>query len=339
MTVDVEAAPLSRQHIERLNQWLGPPTDRRLAPVAGDVVSFEAVLRGGSFFAGEEHLLFGALRDADPVLASDPRTGLLGRLLAARLEGLQGYIGAWPNVGFLRFLGGSSDILPDSAGYSRLRTGLWRRQYDGFTLMSFHPEILDYVSRQLRFEQAERPAQIRFRAEDLAHSKLAPMLNAYGYRQSREIMRGNAAFMNMLADQLHVPPAECRATAERLLDAKFVAPLGGDYKLKDLPGGAKLWVATALEAGDGRVPADYQFPALNWLRGIQAEVRVQNAKLAVHGEFIMPVETKPAATPALPALPFGLGNLTAPKPKPNGNNTDKPKAAPKPSAPSSRREF
>jgi hypothetical protein len=57
VTVDVQAAPLSRKHIELLNTWLGAPTDQRLAPVPGNVVSFEAVLR--------RHVLF--RRRASPV--------------------------------------------------------------------------------------------------------------------------------------------------------------------------------------------------------------------------------------------------------------------------------
>jgi len=52
-----------------LATWLGPPTEQRLARVPGDIVSFEAVMRGGSFFSGPEHHLFGALRDADPAEA------------------------------------------------------------------------------------------------------------------------------------------------------------------------------------------------------------------------------------------------------------------------------
>ena len=43
------------------------------------------------------------------------------------------------------------------------------------------------------------------------HSKLAPMLNAYGYRQSRQITLGNTRFMNMLNEQLHVPPPSAGA--------------------------------------------------------------------------------------------------------------------------------
>jgi hypothetical protein len=331
VTLDVEAAPLSQQHREMLSRWLGPPTDQRLAPVSGDVAAFEAVLRGGSFFSGGDHHLFGALRDADPALASDTRTSLISRIFISRLglEGLQGYLGAWPNAGYLRLLGGDSNLPPDASGFSALRTGLWRRQLNDFTLLSFQPQVLAVVSPQLRFEKAPRPAQIWFRADDLRDSKLAPMINAFGYRQSRTISQGNARFMNMLVEQLHVPPAEALETAEALLDAELIDPLGGKYELQDLGGGLKNWTSTALVATRGSTapPADYQFPALNWLRGIQLEVRADAGLLALHGEVIMPVETKPAAAGfQLPSFFGGGAQKPAEPPK-------KPKPAPTPARP------
>ena len=323
VTIDVQAAPLSQQHIDMLAKWLGPPTDQRVARVPGDIVSFDAVMRGGSFFSGPEHHLFGALRDADPAIATDPRRSLLARLLMSQLEGLQGYLGAWPNSGYLRLLGGDSNIPADPAGYAALRTGLWRRKFNDFTVLSFQPEVLAQITPQLRFEQAPRPAQVWIHAEDLAQSKLAPLINAYGYRQSRAITQGNTRFMNMLVEQLHVAPSEAKKTAQQLLDATMVEPLGGEYELRDYPGGLKMWVSTALaSSGDSNAPpADYQFPALNWLRGLDADLRADGGLLALHAEVIMPVETKPAAggfkLPSLPGLPFGSSKPaeTAPKPK------------------------
>lgn len=323
VVLDIQAAPLAPQHVETLSRWLGEPTLDRLAPVEGDVVAFEAVLRGGSFFSGGEHHLFGALRDADPAVALDPRAGLVARIMQLQLQGLQGYVGAWPEPGFLRFLGGASPLEPDAGGYTRLLLG-WRRQFDGFTLLSFHPEILAQVSPQLRFEKAERPAQVWLRANDLANSTLAPLINAYGYRQSRQITLGNTRFLNMLIEQLHVPPAECLATAERILAAKFVAPLGGEYELRKWEGGLENWVATALvdRPDPSQPPEDYQYQALRWLRGVELELAMEKGPqpaLRIHGEFIMPVEHRAPAF-QLPSLPFGLSKPgdKEKKPKPSG---------------------
>jgi hypothetical protein len=328
VVLDVRSAPLSPQHVQTLSNFLGEPSDVRLAPVAGDVVAFEAVLRGGGFFGGgaPEQRMFGALRNADPQIALDSRAGLIARIVQAQLQGLQGYLGAWPEPGFLNILSVVGTSRPDPAGYSRQLGGLWRRQVDRFTLLSFHPEILEQVSPELKFVKTERPAQVWLRAEDLANSTLAPLINAYGYRQSRTIESGNARYLNMLAEQLHVPPAECLATAEKILNARIIAPLGGGYELRKWEGGAQNWVATALvDRPSEAPPADYQFPALRWLRGAEAELLLEKGpppSLSVHGEFIMPVEHKESGF-KLPSLPF----LSKPKAK----EAEKPKPAPKPS--------
>jgi hypothetical protein len=316
VVVDALAAPLAPKHVEMLSGWLGEPTTRSLKGIAGDVVSFQAVLQGGGLLGGSpgEYLLFGALRNADPAIALSENTGILGRILQMQLQGVQGYVGTWPHPGMLSIFSGPLNSAPDPAGFSRLPTGLWRRQLGDFTLLSFHPEILDGISPGLEFVEEERPAQVRIRAEDLATSTLAPLINAYGYKQSRAITAGNARFMNMLIEQLHVAPPEAMTTGERLLGAKFVSPLGGEYKLEASAGGPQTWVATALAANPGGAPpADYQFRALNWLRGVEMELLLEKSptpELSFHGEFIMPVE---ARTPAfeLPKLPFGL-----PKPSP-----------------------
>ncbi len=283
------------------------------------MASFEAVVRGGTFFSGGEHHLFGALRNADPAIALDPNASLISRIMQSRLQGLQGYLGAWPEPGYLRMLGGASDLPPDPAGYTRLRTGLWRRQFDGFTLLSFHPAILQQASSRLRFVEAERPAQVWIHADDLANSTLAPLINAYGYRQSRQIAAGNTRFMNMLVEQLHVPAADALKVGERILNAKFVAPLGGSYELRKWEGGLQNWVATALldRPENAPPPEDYQFRALNWLRGVEVELSMQKAPdpaLSLHGEFIMPVEARAPAF-QLPKLPFGLSKPAAQPPK------------------------
>jgi hypothetical protein len=348
VTFDIEAAPLSARHAQTLSQWLGTPTDQRVARLPGDVVSFEAVLRGGSYFANGEHHLFGALRDADPSFALDPRMGLIPRMLTSRWEGLHGYLGAWPNPGFLRMLVGVSNFPANGSVISRLLSGLWSRQFNGFTLLSFHPEILDLVSPQLRFEKAPRPAQLWIRADDLAKSQLAPMLNAFGYRQSRQIALGNARFMNMLTEQLHVPAEECRTVGERVLDAKLVEPLGGQYELRDFQPGMKTWVASSIAdaGGSTQPPSDYQFPALTWLRGMQIEMSTRDGMLALHGEVVMPVETRPAPfqIPGFNLLgqpAAGARKSTGELPKPAGKPTKPTPARPAPSdvKPATKRAF
>jgi hypothetical protein len=321
VVLDVRSAPLSAQHVQTLSNFLGDPSDVRLARVPGDVVALEAVVRGGGFFSGSgnEHRLFGALRNADPAIALDPSAGLIARIVQAQLQGMQGYVGAWPEPGLLNLVTALGDSRPDPGGYSRLFGGLWRREFDRYTLMSFHPEILEQVSPQLQFVKAPRPAQLWLRADDLANSTLAPLINAYGYRQSRQISAGNARFLNMLTEQLHVPAAECLATAERILNAKIMAPLGGKYELRAFEGGAQNWVATAVaDRPENAPPSDYQFPALQWVRGADVELLLAKGpqpSLSLRGEFIMPVEHRAPAF-QLPSLPFGKPKPKAPPAKP-----------------------
>ncbi len=220
----------------------------------------------------------------------------------------------------MSLLGAAANAPADQGGYTRLVTGLWRRQLENFTLLSFHPEILAQASPQLRFIEAERPAQVWIHAEDLANSTLAPLINAYGYSQSRQIAAGNTRFMNLLVEQLHVPPAEALAEGERILNARFIAPLGGSYELRKTVGGTSSWMATALidRPEDAPPPKDYQFRALNWLRGVDVELALQKAPdpaLALHGEFIMPVEARAPAF-QLPKLPFNLSKPAAGAAKP-----------------------
>ncbi len=132
---------------------------------------------------------------------------------------------------------------------------MWRRQFADFTLLSFHPEILAQVSPQLQFVKAERPAQVWLHADDLANSTLAPLINAYGYRQSRQIALGNTRFMNMLIEQLHVPPAEALSTGERSAECQVRRALGGEYELRQWEGGVQNWVATAPGRSPPKAPA------------------------------------------------------------------------------------
>ena len=355
VVLDVQAAPLAPQHVAMLSNWLGEPTTQRLGPVAGNVATFEAVLRGGSLSSGGDQHLFGALRNADPSIALNPNASLISRIMQSQFQGLQGYLGSWPEPGYLSLLGAAANVPADQAGYTRLVTGLWRRQLDNFTLLSFHSEILNQASSQLRFVEAERPAQVWIHADDLANSTLAPLINAYGYSQLRQISAGNTRFMNLLVEQLHVPPAQALSEGERILNATFVAPLGGSYELRKGEGGMSSWVATALSdrPEDAPPPKDYQFRALNWLRGIDVELSLQKAPdpaLALHGEFIMPVEARAPAF-QLPKLPFGLSKpaAVAPKPEPVKPQLSKPQALkpppkpqppkPQPPKPAGAREF
>jgi hypothetical protein len=316
VSIDVRLTPLAARQHSFFASFLGSPSKQRLAPIAGDVVAIDAILRPKMGSEGDYHL-FGGLRNIDPRMVS----GTMMEKLLGMFGGteLVGYIGAWPQPGLLWFLGATANLPVDEAGYSQFITGSWRRIVGQFTLMSFQPELLASVTPQLKLVAAARPAQGWLRADDLRESPLAPALNAFGYRKSAERSRGNARFLNSLSQQLHVPSAEALAASQSILAARLVCPLGGKYELMRGKGAPGQWQSTALAAAHADAPPqDYEFPALYWLRGIEGELRLTEEELAIHADLEMPVKERATPKFELPSfgLPFGNAPAKQPAPKP-----------------------
>ena len=99
-------------------------------------------------------------------------------------------------------LGGSR---PDPYGFSKLLFGLWRRQGEGFSVLSFDYNLLAQVTPQLRVVEAEQPAQIRLHVGDLSQVKFAEWLNATYYQRAWQASAGNTRLLQTLNQQLHVP--------------------------------------------------------------------------------------------------------------------------------------
>lgn len=298
LVVDAQLAPLAREQFQLFAGLLGPAVDQRLVPLGKDVVAFQASLQGAAAGGAEAYQLFGALRDADPRAVQEPSLmALLGPLLG--IEQIQGYLGAWPHPGALRLLG-IGDARTDAQGYARLLGGLWLRRVEGFTVLSFHSDVLAEVTGQLRFEPVPRPAQAWLRAGDLAQSKLAPLVNYWGYRRAREMSAGNARLLDQLSGPLGVPRELCPETAERLLGGRLICPLGGQYVYQAELGrwASSQWRPRRLL--EREAPAGYQFPALQWIRGLSAEVRLLEGSLGAHLEADLPREVAPRAEPAGP---------------------------------------
>jgi len=328
VVLDIQATPLSPRHYDFLARWLGPASDKRVAAVPGDLVSLQASLRGGQLFAGPDTILFGGLRNPDPGYVSRPAgliPGLISGLLLGKLQqDVRGYLAAWPDPGLLRLLGAGSSLPADPNGFSRLRTGIWRRQFNGFTALSFQPEVLAEVTPSFGFVRAAEPGQAWLHSTDLRNSKLAGLINNYGFRAERATTLSNVQFLNSLSHQLHLPPEQALAAAEKILNGRLICPLGGKYLLES-GGPVPAWTSTALKASgrigpDGK-PEPYEFPALAWLRGVDVQVRLEEGSIAAHAEVILPAQTEPAAQAPmlkqfeLPKLPsFGFPGKAAAKP-------------------------
>jgi hypothetical protein len=287
VAIDVLMSPLAPRHFKLLSQWLGPADRQQLAPIPGDMAAVEFVLNDQRIFAG--------LRD----LGRPPDMGMTRWLPVGRLRDLLvGYIGTTGQLGLLSFLNIGIPPHSDAAGYAVSPLGGWRRQSDGFIVFSFQRDVLEQVVPRLRFEQVDRPAQIRLHIDDLSEARITPALNDLGYARTRETSLNNLRFLHALNQQLHVPPAACHETATLLLDAKLICPLDGEYVLREDEGDPAYWTSTALEpAAPGgfltaHAPPGYQSPPLSWFRGLDLDATMTEKVFSAHAEIIMQMPSK-----------------------------------------------
>jgi len=287
VVIDVLMSPLAPQHFQSLAQNLGTADDRQLAVIPGDMAAAEIVLTDQRVFAG--------LRDVgQPPVASVASLLPIGRWR----DFLLGYIGTDGPLGVLSILNVGIPPQPDAAGYAISPLGGWRRQFNQFTLFSFQRELLDEVAPQLKYQQAQRPAQVRVRIEDLSNARITPALNDLGYARTRETSLNNLRLLHALDQQLHVPPAACQEAAEFLLDAKLICPLGGQYQLQKGRLGQLHWTSTALDAASSnalqkvRAPEGYQAPPLQWFRGLNLDAVMTQRNISAHAEVIMQMPDK-----------------------------------------------
>jgi hypothetical protein len=328
ITADVRLAPYSQTNLVPFTNRLGPAPKLRVAPIGGDVASVELVLSG----FGEPLHAFAGLRDF--------RTPFMVRQGEARpaLEMSQfasGYLGVWPRLHLLDTFLGSPTGPFDQSGIARNNRlfDLWLRRADDFFLFAFQREVLMEVGPQLAMVEAERPAQVRLRIDDLSNKQIATTVSGFGYSRARAATASGSRFMNSLIAQLHVSPEEARKIGEQLVGGKFVSPLGGEYELvtpslqagESLPGPGerKLWASTATPTANRflltEIPADYRMPLLDWFRGLDFDLTRNDAAdaLTAHAELDMvhqdvtpPAENGNGAAAGEGGLNLGgLGNL------------------------------
>jgi hypothetical protein len=294
VVIDVLMTPFAPQHFKQLREWVGEPDENRLAAIPGDIANVQWV--------GTDQRIFAGLRDIGPkgnlVTPGNPDFARLTTLARFRSL-LEGYIGTNGELGFLSLLNIGIPSVSDAAGYAMAPTGGWRRQFNGFTVFSFQREVLETVTPQLRFEKAERPAQIRLQIGDIASARITPILNDLGYARTRETSLNNLRLMHALTQQLHIPPTAAKDAAEFLLDAKLICPLGGQYVLQATAGGESQWTSTVLEKHESsgtlreHAPDGYLPPPLNWFRGLDLDATINQKSISAHAEIDMLMPTQP----------------------------------------------
>src|SRR5207249_10475310 len=144
---------------------------------------------------------------------------------------------------------------------------------------------------------------------DLSQSKIRPWIQSVYYQRGLTASAGNARFLALLQQQLHVPLEQGKSAMEDLLDANLLCPLGGEYQLvEDLNGGLRSWQSTAwANRNAAAVPDDFQAPLLKWFRGADAHLTKSGDQITTRIELDM--QRNPTApTVELPNL-FNLNNL------------------------------
>ncbi len=316
IVIDAHVSPFGQEKYGWIMSLLGPPTPVRISPAPGDIITAQASVKGGLLSPQvPPHHLFLGVQDSVP-LTDLQATGFLKTLKI--LQTTPGYLGAWPKPGFLDWLplrlGGGP---PDAFGYSRLPFGVWRRQWDVFSALSFDPELLAHVTPHLVPEEAENDAQIRIYVGDLSTAQLRAWVNALTYARAHQASLGNAKLLHAFSQQLVVPREDALSEAEQLLDAKLVCTVGGEYQLDQKPGSAGLWKSSHWpDPQTGRTPNEYSARLLEWFRGMDVELTNYGDQMVLHTVVDMqrkPTEKKKVELPFFNFNLFGGSKKTGPR--------------------------
>jgi hypothetical protein len=203
------------------------------------------------------------------------------------LKTTPGYLGAWPQPGFLDRLPLGLAGQPDAQGFSQFPLGLWRKQtLDGFSLVGFDRNLLAQVAPQLNVKPTDNTAQLRINVSDLSQAKFAHWINALNYARARQTSTGNIRLLHLLTQQFGVPRQAASQVAENLLQAQLACSLGGEYVLRTTPDGTTRWQSTANPPRhQTRVPEKYQAPILSWFRGLNSSLTKLDHQVTVHAEL------------------------------------------------------
>jgi hypothetical protein len=265
-----------------------------VAPIPGDVIRAEAVVNALlPIGPAEPHHMFLAMRDFRTPLVVERGRVAPG---APPPELVRMYVGTWPKPGLLRlFFGDELAQNPEPIAGPR---DTWQAKRDEFLLISFKPDLVREVLPQLQMVPVEQPAQFWLEVDDLTDKELAGAASALGYARARETCLAACRLMTTLAHELQVPPDKCRDVAERLMDGRFVCPLGGEYGLFKVSDSVSVWTSSALAPQNRFLltepPADFQLPLLGWFRGFRGEARLEGKnEIAAHVEIDMAASAVP----------------------------------------------
>lgn len=272
--------PLNEDKYGVFTDLFGEPTRTRIQSLPDDIVSVQAFVDGGKLAISPHHLYFG-IRDAAPIADYSQRRFLKSLQV---LRTAPAYVAAWPRPGFLDSIGMHGQ--PIGNGYRKMLLGLFRLDaLNGFTLLSFDQNILSEVANRMTTEQVEEPAQLHVQVGNIKNSKFGKWADDLDFQRAWETSVGNVHLLHVMTQQLRVPLQQAKETAERILNAKLVCPLGGDYQLTENPDGSQRWASSAWIDGKEQCRDDYVSPLMTWLRGLEAAVTIEEDRVVARGEL------------------------------------------------------
>ena len=262
ISIHAEIAPLTPEKYGDWAKQLGPPTTVSVRSAPDDIVFLQAHVASEQI--GPPTHLFAGIKDTFPP-APEEFEGLLKAYRSLRQ--LPGYLGAWPQPGALdRLPLGLGRGRPVGPGMSRLLGGLYRYTGGGFSVLSFQPEVLEGSLPFLEAMEAPDAATVRGRVGSLLGSQLEGWVNDQLYQRAARSSLAGAEFLDLLCEQLRVPPENALETAALVIDDPLQCSLGGEYKFDTA---SHRWVSTAW-AGEFPAkapPKGYIAPLLHWFRG------------------------------------------------------------------------
>ena len=265
LVVHAEIAPLSIEKYGKIGKQLGPPTRVAMKFAPDDIVAIQAHVASEQI--GPPTHLFVGVKDTVPP-APEQFDGVLKIYRA--LQTVPGYLGAWPQPGAIDRLplglGRGRVVGP---GMTRLLGGLYRFTDEGFSVLSFQPDVLQASLPFIEAVEVDELATARLRIGDLTNSKLQTWVNDLLYQRGAASSSAGANFLNLLTRQLNVDGAKAKEEARDILGSDLQCALGGQYEYSSADG---RWISTAWNgpAPQESMPAGYIAPAMRWFRGAEA---------------------------------------------------------------------
>ena len=225
IVTEVRLAPYSETRIAKWANMLAPTDNLRVAPIDGDVVSTEIVLDA----LGQPVHVFGGFRHSRTPLVV--RQGEVAPS-SVPAQPVRGYVGTWPRpLELLETFLGPQTGPPDNGGSGPQQSVV----RSVVTQVGRFLPVLVQARRADGSRAATGDGRARASGPDPgADCRPVRQTNRHGLQRAglhagpvHERKRATR-FMNSLATELHVPPADAKGLAEQLVRGRFECPLGGD---------------------------------------------------------------------------------------------------------------